>query len=359
MRSVAAACREWPTTGSANSGTETKDLFAFLKVCGRYAAPLPMAEILLANRWLGASAPAQGFASIGTQAGDSLVQVAWGRQVSPVLSVEAGSHDVSVFDAATLQQRGANLAGEPRDTMVAGAVSRRIELEDLPMRCKWRWRTNLMAGCLQAVLDLGLQFAAERSQFGRSISKFQAIQHSLAVVGTEVAASQRAADAGVDAMGTDRFEQEVAAAKAEWARPSGLLPNRCIRCTAPWVIPTNTAYTTLLADCGPGGTNGATSFTGRQNLANIWQSLARTGFGDISLRLVRSLFEYFGESRQPQFLVTQILVDDVRHESAIQGAYFMHSLQVSPILVRSKKTLKTAKSWQLMKGILVSAKSSQ
>ena len=209
--------------GSANSGTETKDLFAFLKVCGRYAAPLPMAEILLANRWLGASAPAQGFASIGTQAGDSLVQVAWGRQVSPVLSVEAGSHDVSVFDAATLRQQGANLAGEPRDTMVAGAVSRRIELEDLPYAQMALARTNLMAGCLQAVLDLGLQFAAERSQFGRSISKFQAIQHSLAVVGTEVAASQRAADAGVDAMGTDRFEQEVAAAKARVGEAVGIV----------------------------------------------------------------------------------------------------------------------------------------
>ncbi len=209
--------------GSANSGTETKDLFAFLKVCGRYAAPLPMAEILLANRWLGASAPTQGFASIGTQAGDSLVQVAWGRQVSPVLSVEAGSHDVSVFDAATLQQRGANLAGEPRDTMIAGAVSQRIELEDLPYAQMALARTNLMAGCLQAVLDLGLQFAAERSQFGRSISKFQAIQHSLAAVGTEVAASQRAADAGVDAMGTDRFEQEVAAAKARVGEAVGIV----------------------------------------------------------------------------------------------------------------------------------------
>ncbi|MEC7414040.1 MAG: acyl-CoA dehydrogenase family protein [Pseudomonadota bacterium] len=209
--------------GSANSGTETKDLFAFLKVCGRYAAPLPMAESLLANRWLGASAPAQGFASIGIQAGDSLVQVAWGRQVSPILSVEAGSHDVSVFDAATLQQRGANLAGEPRDTMVAGAVSRRIELEDPPYAQMALARTNLMAGCLQAVLDLGLQFAAERSQFGRSISKFQAIQHSLAVVGTEVAASQRAADAGVDAMGTDRFEQEVAAAKARVGEAVGIV----------------------------------------------------------------------------------------------------------------------------------------
>ena len=209
--------------GSPNSGTQTKDLFAFLKVCGRFAAPLPMAEILLANQWLGASAPAQGFASIGTQAGDTLVQVPWGRQATLTIGVEAGSHEVSVFNSATLQQRGANLAGEARDTMIAGAAIQRVELDDAPYTQMALARTNLMAGCLQAVLDLGLQFAAERSQFGRSISKFQAIQHSLAVVGTEVAASQRAADAGVDAMGTERFEQEVAAAKARVGEAVGVV----------------------------------------------------------------------------------------------------------------------------------------
>ena len=209
--------------GSPNSGTETKDLFAFLKVCGRFAAPLPMAEILLANQWLGTNAPAQGFASIGTQAGDSLVQVPWGRQAALAIGVEAGSHEVCVFDAASLQQCGANLAGEARDTMTVGAASQRIELDDAPHTQMALARTNLMAGCLQAVLDLGLQFAAERSQFGRSISKFQAIQHSLAVVGTEVAGSQRVADAGVDAMGTERFEQEVAASKARVGEAVGIV----------------------------------------------------------------------------------------------------------------------------------------
>ena len=80
-----------------------------------------------------------------------------------------------------------------------------------------------MAGTLQAVLDLGLQFAAEREQFGRSISKFQAIQHSLAVVAAEVAAAQRAADAGVDALGTDRFVAEVAASKARVGEAVGIV----------------------------------------------------------------------------------------------------------------------------------------
>ena len=209
--------------GSPNSGTDTRDLFAFLKVCGRYAVPLPMAEILLANQWLGAQAPAQGFASIGAQADDTVLQVAWGRESATVIGVEAGSHELRVYTDSATQAQSANLAGEARDTMSGGVAQARIELADAPYAQLALARANLMAGCLQAVLDLGLQFAAERSQFGRSISKFQAIQHALAVVGTEVAASQRAADAGVDAMGTERFEQEVAAAKARVGEAVGIV----------------------------------------------------------------------------------------------------------------------------------------
>ena len=64
----------------SNSGTETKTYLPFESM-RRYAVPLPMAEILLANCW----GPVRqcGFASIGTQ-GDSLVGCL-GRQASPVL----------------------------------------------------------------------------------------------------------------------------------------------------------------------------------------------------------------------------------------------------------------------------------
>ena len=84
-------------------------------------------------------------------------------------------------------------------------------------------KTNLLAGTLQSVLDLGLLFATDRMQFGRSISKFQAIQHSLAVVAAEVAAAQRAADAAVDSIGSDRFIIEVAAGKARVGEAVGIV----------------------------------------------------------------------------------------------------------------------------------------
>ena len=140
--------------GSPNSGTETRDLFAFLKVCGRYAVPLPMAEILLANQWLGGNAPAQGFATIGLQTAKGVVQAAWGRQAETVLGVSADSVDVSVYRGAAVTEQGANLAGEARDTVTGAAETQAIDTVEAPYAQLALARANLMAGGLQAVLDL-------------------------------------------------------------------------------------------------------------------------------------------------------------------------------------------------------------
>ena len=211
--------------GSAASGTDAADLYAFLKVCGRYSVPLPMAEVLLSNQWLASRAieTSSNFASIGRLNDTSINQVPWGRKAAKVLGVAADSHKVLVMDAPSTNEQGNNLAGEAHDTFLLAGTEGEIELEDSPFAQMALARTNLMAGGLQATLDLGLQFASERSQFGRSISKFQAIQHSLAVVAAEVAAAQRAADAAVDALGTDRFIDEVSASKARVGEAVGIV----------------------------------------------------------------------------------------------------------------------------------------
>jgi len=214
--------------GSAGSGTDAADLYAFLKVCGRFSVPLPMAEVLLSNQWLSSEASettvsGSDFASIGRLNDTSINQVPWGRKANKVLGVAADSHKVLVMDAPSINEQGNNLAGEAHDTFLLAGTEREIELEDSPFAQMALARTNLMAGGLQATLDLGLQFASERSQFGRSISKFQAIQHSLAVVAAEVAAAQRAADAAVDALGTDRFIDEVSASKARVGEAVGIV----------------------------------------------------------------------------------------------------------------------------------------
>jgi acyl-CoA dehydrogenase len=76
-----------------------------------------------------------------------------------------------------------------------------------------------MAGGLEKVLDQSVQYSLERSQFGRPIGKFQAVQHSLAQLAGETAAAGAAADAAAEALAKsgglgDSARAEVAAAKS-------------------------------------------------------------------------------------------------------------------------------------------------
>jgi acyl-CoA dehydrogenase len=84
-------------------------------------------------------------------------------------------------------------------------------------------RAVMMAGGLERALALSLDYVSEREQFGRPISKFQAIQHHMAVMAAETAAAICAADAGLAGIGTDRFTEEVAAAKARIGEAVGVV----------------------------------------------------------------------------------------------------------------------------------------
>ncbi len=205
--------------GSQDSGTDEADLFAFLMVCGQFAVPLPLAETLLANRWLGAD---DTLASIGLAADTLVNEVLWGRSAARVLGVRSGSDEVLVSVVPIVVTESTNMGGEPTDVVDLGDPAI-INVSPDPYAQLALTRLNLMAGCLQAQLDLGIQFATERSQFGRTISKFQAIQHSLAIVAAEVAAAKRAADAAVDAFHDRRFVLEVAAAKSRVGEAVGIV----------------------------------------------------------------------------------------------------------------------------------------
>ncbi len=197
--------------GAAASGTSVQDMFALVMQSGRFAVPLPLAETMLANRWC---APGDGLYAIGLIEDGAVRDVPWGRRADKVLAIEPGSHEVRVIDAPQVVSEGVNMAGEPRDVVALSGAEEVLQVEADPYAQLAAARASQMAGALQAILDLGIQFATERIQFGRAISKFQAIQHSLAVVAAEVAAARRAADAAVDAIEGERFVEEVAASKA-------------------------------------------------------------------------------------------------------------------------------------------------
>ena len=205
--------------GMDESGTSISDLYEFLLECGRYAVPMPISEILLMNLWFGDIGEISG---VGELREEKVLNVPHGSGINRVGVITKGQNTVSLITDIEIMERDYNLAGESRDVLNFRSENQ-ISVATDPFAQMALTRVCLMAGCMQTVLDLGVQFASEREQFGRSISKFQAIQHNLAIVACEVAASRRAAEAAIDALGDTRFVLEVAAAKSRVGEAAGLV----------------------------------------------------------------------------------------------------------------------------------------
>jgi len=75
-------------------------------------------------------------------------------------------------------------------------------------------RSVQIAGALQGALELSVRYAQERTQFGRPLAKFQAIQHMLARLANETAATTAAARAACAKMDIGGGELAIAIAKA-------------------------------------------------------------------------------------------------------------------------------------------------
>jgi acyl-CoA dehydrogenase len=71
----------------------------------------------------------------------------------------------------------------------------------------------LLSGAMQSVLQMTLQFANQRVQFGRPIAKFQAVQHQLAVMAEHALAAQMAARIGCTGPQPDLLRVAVAKAR--------------------------------------------------------------------------------------------------------------------------------------------------
>ncbi|MBL6937383.1 MAG: hypothetical protein ISS15_00220 [Alphaproteobacteria bacterium] len=74
-------------------------------------------------------------------------------------------------------------------------------------------RACQMAGAMQRALELSVQYARERTQFGKALSTFQAIQQQLALLAEETAATNMAAVAACRAADRGDAHFQAAAAK--------------------------------------------------------------------------------------------------------------------------------------------------
>ena len=216
---------------AGGADAEWSDLYAVLRVAGRYAAPIPLAETMLAG-WIAAAAGLelsdQPMTVGPVRPGDALKlerdgngwrlsgrasRLPYATAVQRIVLLADGPDGemavaLNGTEGADVTQ-GRNIAGEPRDTLafsglrlsadaaapVAGGTTRAALYRRGALA-----RATMMSGALERAMDLAVTYAQERQQFGRPISKFQAVQQNLAVLAGQTAAAVAAANVGIQSL---------------------------------------------------------------------------------------------------------------------------------------------------------------
>jgi acyl-CoA dehydrogenase len=232
--------------------TQWADAYPVFHALGRHAAPVPLAETAIANFLIALHGlPARegplafldledDARSSATYAGGGIVfdgrvaSVPWARWARALVVTAHidGKPLVALVDAnasGLAIEHGANLAGEPRDTVelrscratahvLFDKVSEAVDIE----RYGALIRSATMAGAIETLLHSSVSYANERIQFGKPIAKFQAIQQSLASLGGEATSAQSAALAAFGSIVRTPDHFETAVAKIRTGKAAGL-----------------------------------------------------------------------------------------------------------------------------------------
>jgi acyl-CoA dehydrogenase len=224
-------------------GIAIPDALSLLKVAGAYAAPIPLAETMLAS-WLLAGAgleipdgpltagPVRDTETVtltktdgGWHAEGTITRVPWGRDVD-TLVVLAGSQIALIGKQSWSIETGENVAREPRDTVhlngMAIATGHTATTASDLIAVGAAMRTQQIAGAMTRLTEMTTQYAQDRVQFGRPIGKFQAVQQNLAVMAGQTAAAVAAADLAAEAVANGVKILPIAAGKARAGEAAGI-----------------------------------------------------------------------------------------------------------------------------------------
>jgi acyl-CoA dehydrogenase len=208
--------------GTEEGGGTFTDALLVLREAGAAAAPIPLAEHLIALQLLQQAGQAipEGIITVAALTGETVCGARFTEAADWLLV--AGTDELYLLNNQSLSwQISASIAGETTAELAQlPELQSPIALSGAADQLRYlgaRTRVSMMAGALSEVLAMSVQYVSDREQFGRSLSKFQAIQQQLAVMAGEVAACQRAAaaclisDAEHDvAIGKARLGQAVA-----------------------------------------------------------------------------------------------------------------------------------------------------
>ncbi|ORB88558.1 acyl-CoA dehydrogenase family protein [Mycobacterium persicum] len=206
---------------SGGSGAGWYEAAELLAAAVRHAVRIPLAEHDLLACWLlqANRMPADSAVRTVCLLDDRGIaeDVPWASGADRIVVVWHTGSGYQLADVAAeslVITAGTNLIGEPRDTVSADpAVLRGVPVA-MPVVATLSRRSALVraiqvCAALDRIVQLSIEHATSRVQFGRPLSKFQAIQHLIADIAAEAALARAATESAL----TD-------AVRSEWSAPN-------------------------------------------------------------------------------------------------------------------------------------------
>ncbi|RRH72411.1 acyl-CoA dehydrogenase family protein [Falsigemmobacter faecalis] len=200
-------------------GLSTRDALEPLIIAARCAAPVPLAETMLAN-WLLARSGQGPSENASVVVSDLAQPVLWGPAATEVLWLDPEGHVTRLPAGVCTWTPLSSLSGEPMERLLPpppGGIRFDPGVSAMHLRAMAALlRAAQISGALEGVVQLSVSYAAGRVQFGRALAGFQTIRHYLAQMANQAAAARAGiamAAAAADQGDVGSFIALVAAAR--------------------------------------------------------------------------------------------------------------------------------------------------
>lgn len=193
------------------AGLSLRDVLPMLMAMGYHALPVPLAQTMFARALLDAAGVPVPETPIALASFDGLsrTHAADGAAATWFLVQQGGGAALAHRDTVDVRRTGVH---DDLTVSLARSAAQAFPLPPGTLRTIGAaLHAAQMAGAMARVFDLTLQYANDRTQFGRSIGKFQAIQHQISVMAEYVAAARMAAQIACSAAGAmpDRMQAAI------------------------------------------------------------------------------------------------------------------------------------------------------